>query len=70
MNLRDTPFVSQIAWRDALFVVSHRLLFFRTGLFRSWRTSNVPIVLNLQGLATKSSAAGRAYHCWPLSPQL
>src|SRR5439155_24893981 len=70
MNLRDTPLVSQMALRDALFVVSHRRLFFRTGLFRSWRTSNVPIVLNLQGLATKSSAAGLAYYCWPLSPQL
>ena len=55
MNFRDTPFVSQMALRDALFVVSHRRLFFRTGLFRSWRTSNVSNRIEPTGFALKNA---------------
>jgi len=56
-----------MALRDALFVVSHRRLFFRTGLFRSWRTSNVPNRIEPTGFAYKKR---RRWPCVPLLASL
>lgn len=49
---------------DSLFVVSRGRLFFRTGLFRSWRTSNAPNRIEPTGFAYKEQCR------WPCVPLL